>query len=306
MARPVGAVDASLKRTYGGTRRGSQHVFLPYLGEPSRKIEGESIESCDSEEEEELDGTRSASCVPCEARKGTDSLPIPRCRPLVEVQTTKAIEAVKPVTVTRSRPPLPDNPSHQQQENLGIPAPLSAHRRQHPTPTLSHRGNAQRVAHAHKFATDGNVSLNNASALDSSLSCSAMELEGHRLPPSSTQPHSTVLAGSSRRQQPTGILKREAATRPPPELPHCSQGGGGQEEVVGHLRRMQEERPVVPPGPDLRSKDWLALPDMNRKKWVLKVSHLGRGGFSEVHSTCCICIHSLSTLLQLVYSGTSL
>ena len=297
MARPVGAVDASQKRTYGGTRRGSHHVLLPYLGEPSRKLEGESIESCDSEEEEELDGTRNALCVPCEARKGTDSLPTPGSRPLVEVQTTKGIEAVKPATVTRSRPPLPDNPSQQQQENLGIPAPLSAHRRQHPTPTLSHRGNAQHAVLAHKFATDGNVPLNNASALDSSLSCSAVELERHRLPPSSAQPHSTALAGSSRRQQPTGILKREAAKRPTPELPHCSQGGGGgREEVVGHLRRMQEERPVVPPGPDLRSKDWLALPDINRKKWVLKVSHLGRGGFSEVHNACCICIHSLSTL----------
>lgn len=295
MARPVGAVDASLKRTYGGIRRGSHHVFLPYLGEPSRKLEDEATESCDSEEEEELDGTRSA-CVPCEARKqGTDSLPTPGCRPLVEVQTNKPKEAVKPATVTRSRPPLPDNPSHhQQQENLGIPAPLSAHRRQHPIPTLSHRGNAQHAVLAHKFATDGNVSLSNAPAPDSSLSCGVVELERHGLPPSSAQPHSTVLADSSRRQQPTGIPKREAATRPAPELPHCGQGGGGREEVEGHLRGMQEERPVIPPGPDLRSKDWLALPDMNRKKWVLKVSHLGRGGFSEVHNACCICIHSLS------------
>ena len=280
MSRPVigAAVDPPLKRTYGGARRGSQHISLPYLGKPSRKLEGEGRESCDSEEEEELDG----------ARKGTDVPSKPGCRPLAELQKPKTIEPVKPDALSTSKPPLPDY-SHSQQENLSFPAPPASQRRHHPTPKPSHRGNAEQDTLLHKSATEGNVSLSNASALDGSRSCSALELERHLRP---QPPHGPVLALSSRRQ-PGGLRKREPAVGPAPQLPHCGQGSGREE--VGHLQCVPEKA-FIPP--DLHSQDWLALPDIDRKKWVLKVSHLGRGGFSEVHSTC-LHIDSLRPLYQL-------
>lgn len=267
MARPAGgAVDPTLKRTYGGARRGSHHVALPYLGKPSRKPEGETRESCDSEEEDEQYG----------AGKGTEWLSTPGSRPLAELQESKAVGPVKAVAVSTSKPPLPDRSA--QQENL-LPAPSVAHRKQHPTPKLNHKDNYEQAAFPRKFATDGNVSLNSATALDGSCSYSAMELERHHLLPS--LPHSAVVAHSSR-MQPAVIPKREVAPGPTPELHHCTQGSGREE--VGHLRGIQDERALLPP--DLHSQDWLALPDMNKKKWVIKVSHLGRGGFSEVHSVC--------------------
>lgn len=272
MARPVsGTVDA-LKRSYGGARRGSHLVALPFLGKPSRKSEEEERESCDSEEEEGY-GARKGKC-----------LSTPATRPLGELQENKGRAPVKALAASYSKTPLSVyNPA--QKENLTAP-PIS-HGRQRPTPKLDHRLNSKRVEPPQKFATDGNVSLNSTAALDGSCSYSAMGLETSRdqlLPPLPSLPQSSALAHSSRIQSAATSKREVAAEDPTPQLRH----GGGQvssREEVDHPQGRPVDKSLLPP--DLHSQDWLALPYTNKnKKWVIRVSHLGRGGFSEVRTGC--------------------
>ena len=271
MARPTSGTVDPLKttlRSYGGARRSSHHLTLPFLGKPSRKSEEEEQESCDSEEEG------------YGARKGK-WLSTPASRPLGELQESKGREPVKALASSYSKTPLCVYKSSEQENCTAPPVP---HGRQRQTPKPSYRDNSKQVEPTQKFATDGNVSLNSAIELNGSYSYSAMGLETSRdqlPPPLPSLPQSAAVAHSSRMQS-TAISRSEVAAGPTPEV-RCS-GQSCSKEEVDHPQVVPVDRSLRPP--DMHSQDWLALPDKNKKKkWVIKVSHLGRGGFSEVQAT---------------------